>query len=242
MRVHYIQHVPFEGLGTIKQYLDEKKHIVSSTKLFSADNYPSIDEFDWLIILGGPMGVYGEDKYNWLAAEKHLIKQAIKSGKIVLGICLGAQLIAEALGAKVYKNTHREIGWYPVMRNSEITNTGFESIFPEIFTPFHWHGDTFDLPEGAILLASSKVCKHQAFFSDNRALGLQFHLEVDFNAVKRVIVNSKTELSDETPLIQNEKEMLYIAANFTEANRIMKNVLQLLEKNYRATSEIKTHL
>lgn len=110
MRVHHLQHVPFEGLSSIESILKEKGHQLSATHLYDDQSLPSINDIDWLIVMGGPMGIYDEESYPWLSAEKRFIKEAINSGKIVLGICLGAQLIADALGARIYKNEHREIG------------------------------------------------------------------------------------------------------------------------------------
>ena len=113
MRVHYLQHVPFEGIGSMEPFLIDGGHRVSSTRLYLRATLPPIDAFDWLIVMGGPMGVGDEGRYKWLAREKAFIKAVVESGKIVLGICLGAQLIAEALGAAVTKNRCREIGWFP---------------------------------------------------------------------------------------------------------------------------------
>ena len=114
MKVHYFQHVPFEGLGSIEQWLISKAAQISVTKFYENTNLPEIHEIDWLIIMGGPMSVNNEHTYPWLQAEKKFIAESIANGKIVLGVCLGAQLIASALGAKVYQNQNRDIGWFPV--------------------------------------------------------------------------------------------------------------------------------
>ncbi|WP_199313715.1 type 1 glutamine amidotransferase [Leptolyngbya sp. FACHB-671] len=117
MRVHYLQHVPFEGLGTISTWMATQNHSLSSTKLYANDPLPTVNDFDWLIVLGGSMNIYEEEQYPWLIAEKQLIKQAIEEDKIVLGICQGAQLIADALGSKVYAGQHKEIGWFLIEYN-----------------------------------------------------------------------------------------------------------------------------
>ena len=104
MRVHYLQHVPFENLGSMENYFLSRGYQISSTKLYSEENFPGLEDFDWLIIMGGPMGVYDEDRFPWLKNEKRFISDAIEAGKVLLGVCLGAQLIASVLGAKVYKN------------------------------------------------------------------------------------------------------------------------------------------
>lgn len=116
MRIHYLQHVPFEGLGTMESYFLQRGHRLSSTHFYLEKPPPSVAEFDWLVVMGGPMGVYDEIKFPWLTEEKSFIGKSIKSGKIVLGICLGAQLIADVLGAGVFKNQYREIGWFPIER------------------------------------------------------------------------------------------------------------------------------
>jgi len=120
MRIHYLQHVPFEDLSSIDPILREKGHELTATHLYKGQQIPLVKEIDWLIVMGGPMGIYDEAKHPWLNVEKLFIKQAIESNKIVLGICLGAQLIADALGAKVCQNRHREIGWFNISRSPEV--------------------------------------------------------------------------------------------------------------------------
>lgn len=114
MRIHYLQHVPFEGLASIEQWATTKDYILSATKFYNGDTLPSVDHLDWVIVMGGPMNIYENDKYPWLTWEKHFIEEAIKKNKIVIGICLGSQLIADVLGSKVYKGQEKEIGWYPI--------------------------------------------------------------------------------------------------------------------------------
>jgi len=114
MRAHYLQHVPFEGLASIGRWLDAAGYEISATRLFDPEKLPSLDNIDLLVIMGGPMSVNDEKAFPWLAAEKQFVRDAIDSGKAVLGICLGAQLIASALGARVYPNAVKEIGWFPI--------------------------------------------------------------------------------------------------------------------------------
>ncbi len=206
MNIHFLQHVPFEGLANLERWVKEQKHSISGTFLYEQANFPSVTDIDMLIVLGGPMGVYDEEKYSWLAAEKQFIQEAIERNKFVLGICLGAQLIAEVLGAKVYQNKQKEIGWFPV----ELTKEGMESpLFqniPNRFTAFHWHGDTFDLPTGASHIARSEGCLNQAFTYGNHVVGLQFHLESTGASIENLIQHCPEDLQ-KGKYVQSEAEM-----------------------------------
>ncbi|WP_442752466.1 type 1 glutamine amidotransferase [Bacillus wiedmannii] len=133
------------------------------------------------------MGVYDEKRYPWIGLEKQLIKKAIQHRKLVLGICLGAQLIAEVLGGKVFKNHHKEIDWFPVKLSEEAKQIGFFSRFPEVFVPFHRHADTFQLPPQAKRIAYSKGCVNQAYVYEDHVVGLQFHLESNAASIERLI-------------------------------------------------------
>jgi GMP synthase-like glutamine amidotransferase len=217
LRIHYLQHVPFEGLGSITEWVSLNGHELSSTQFFINSNMPEPDDIDWLIIMGGPMGVYDEEKYNWLASEKQLIKKAIEAGKTIIGVCLGAQLIAEVLEAKVYPNQYKEIGWYPLKLNPEALENNLFKGFAEKLTVFHWHGDTFDLPSNAMWLASSDACKNQAFLYNEKVLGLQFHFEMTEPALNEMIEKSSAELRP-TPFIQTA-EMILNNRNLIEDNK-----------------------
>jgi GMP synthase-like glutamine amidotransferase len=224
LRIHYLQHVHFEGLGSIENWIKENNHTLTSTKFFNDEPLPEISEFDWLIIMGGPMGVNDEDIYPWLNYEKTFIKKAIDSGKTVLGICLGAQLIANVLGAKVYQNKYKEIGWFDV----HLTDTGLKSklfnAFDNKMMVFHWHGDTFDLPDGAQNLLRSEACEHQCFLFKEKVLGLQFHFEIMEENLKEMIFYGKNELITEK-YIQSEQEILDQSSLIKENNNLMNKLL-----------------
>jgi len=206
MRIHFIQHVAYESPGYLVQWAAEQNHTVSFTKMFESPIFPSPDDFDWLIVMGGPMGVYDENKFSFLKLEKEFIRSVIGTGKKVLGICLGSQLVAEALGAKVYPHIQKEIGWWPVKRtNSGKTNPVLENL-PDEFITFHWHGDTFDLPDGAVHLLQSDACPHQAYLYKNQVMGLQFHMEATPELIKAMADNGRSELVPGT-WIQSEKEI-----------------------------------
>jgi GMP synthase-like glutamine amidotransferase len=228
-RIHFIQHVPFEGLGYIGTWIDENNFTLSTTKMYEDYEFPDLSEFDLLIIMGGPMGTYEEDKYPWLKEEKAFVKEAINADKAVVGICLGSQIIASALGAKVYPNKEKEIGWLPVT----FSGTGSQALFTsKDKSPivFQWHGDTFDLPVNATLLASSEACKNQAFLYKDNVLALQFHLEVTEKSYAEILDNSLGKLTD-GKYIQTEN---YIRSNthyIEECNRMIKSVMDKLIEN-----------
>lgn len=229
LRIHHIQHVPFENLGRIKEWINSNGFIHTATHLYTDENLPNIDDFDWLIVLGGPMSVNDEEELLWLKKEKAFIKQAIEKNKTIIGVCLGAQLIAEVLGAKVYRNAQKEIGWFPV-QSSVIANAplvissiarNLATKFTELLnnqTVFHWHGETFDLPENTIRLASSEACKNQAFLYKENILGLQFHIEMTENGINNIIENCREELivSD---FIQSEQTLKIEMKKHIEKNR-----------------------
>jgi len=194
MKIHYLQHVPFEDVAYMGNWAKENGICFSPIRLYENDPYPSLSDVEALIIMGGPMGAGDDQIYPWLKSEKAYIRKAIQKNKIVVGVCLGAQLIAMVLGAKVYPNPHKEIGWFPVHKTPQAHNTSIGKILPERFMAFHWHGDTFDIPEGAVHLAESKVCKNQAFVYLNRVIALQFHLESTQSSIESLIQNCRDEL------------------------------------------------
>jgi GMP synthase-like glutamine amidotransferase len=206
-RIHYFQHVPFEGLGSIGDWISINGHTLTVTKFFENADLPEISDIDWLIIMGGPMNVYYEEQFPWLKEEKRFIRQAIDAGKTVLGICLGSQLISSALGVKIYKNGENEIGWFDI-ELTPLAQSG--KLFYDMgsrIKVFHWHGDTFDLPENAIHLASSDCTKNQAYVYKNRVLALQFHLEPTLDSLKQMIEGGRDELTI-GKYVQSEKELL----------------------------------
>ncbi|MCS6824092.1 MAG: type 1 glutamine amidotransferase [Cytophagaceae bacterium] len=207
MNIHYFQHVPFEGLGCIEPWAKQKQNKLSATRFYEDHKLPFIDICEMLIIMGGPMGVYDEDQYQWLTQEKKFIEKAITKGKIVIGICLGAQLIADVLGAKVYKNREKEIGWMPIELTPEGRKHQLLKFFPDTLHVFHWHGDTFDLPAGALHLARSKATEHQAFLYGNNVLGLQFHLECTAESISSLLQHCKHDLT-EGPFVQSPEQIL----------------------------------
>ena len=231
MRIHYLQHVPFEGLGNIENWASSKGHQVSDTQLYNNDPLPDLESFDWLIVMGGPMNIYQEDEFPWLASEKIFIKDAIDAGKIVLGVCLGVQLIASVLGAKVYRNRYPEIGWFEVRLTDEARNSQVFRRLPERFTAFHWHGDTFDLPSGCTWIAQSDACRNQAFEYDGRVIGFQFHLDTTLESIRRLVEYCGDELV-EGEYVQSGDELLVQCGNLDDLCGCSGMLLDGIEAEY----------
>lgn len=231
MRIHTLQHVPFEGTGSIGDWAEERGHTVSWTRLFSGEGLPDPGEFDCLVVMGGPMNVYEVERYPWLAPEKVLIRRAIDEGKVVLGICLGAQLIADVLGGRVRKNEDREIGWHPVNLTSEGSKSDLFGLLPEEFFPLSWHGDTFDIPPGAVRMAESGGCANQAF-QLGRAIGLQFHLEATAEGIRSLIRYCSDELAGGGRFVQAAEEILAGLEAVPEINGLMDRFLDGVERLY----------
>jgi GMP synthase-like glutamine amidotransferase len=186
MRLHVLQHVSHEGPAGIADWAAARGHALAITRLDRGEPLPAMGDFEVLVVMGGTMSVNDEAAHSWLAAEKAFIAATVQEDRRVLGVCLGSQLVAAALGQRVYATSGPEIGWFPVRVRREAAASRTFAGFPPSFTPFHWHGDTFDLPEGAIHLAESDACRNQAFEIEfdggpsrggALALALQFHLE-----------------------------------------------------------------
>ncbi len=205
MNAHFFQHVPFEGIGNIEPWLLAKGYEITSTQFYKHIQLPDYKKVDLLIIMGGPMSVNDEDVYPWLVKEKQFIRDCIGVGKAVLGICLGSQLIASAMGARVYRNPEKEIGWFPVQGIEPHDPMIFR--FPSTFEVFHWHGDTFDLPKGSVHIARSEACKNQAFQLGKSVIGIQFHPETTPELLQEMISHGHEELV-KSRYIQSEKEIL----------------------------------
>jgi GMP synthase-like glutamine amidotransferase len=223
LRVHWLQHAEHEGLGCIEPWLRARGHRITGTRLQRGESLPGARDFDWLIVMGGPMNIYEHDRYPWLAAEKTLIRDACVMKKRVLGICLGAQLLADVLGGSVVENEESEIGWFDVWFDDDAERSEHFSDFPDRFAAFHWHGDTLLYPPGAVPLMGSEACARQAFtWGEGRVLGLQFHLEVEFADARRWL---QTDVPAPRRFVQNAAEMLRDPGRFAETTRLMQLLL-----------------
>jgi GMP synthase-like glutamine amidotransferase len=206
-RIHFLQHVSYEGLGGIDSWIQAQGVQLNGTRFFEEVALPDTASVQALIVMGGPMSVHDEAKFKWLAAEKKFIEQVIRDGKPVLGICLGAQLIADVLGARVYPAAHREIGWFPVELTDKGKSDRIMQALPPVFTGFHWHGETFDIPDGAVHLARSAACENQAFSYNGNVLALQFHPEVTVPLAQLLVMRAKEDLKP-GEFVQTETEIL----------------------------------
>jgi GMP synthase-like glutamine amidotransferase len=235
MKIHYLQHVPFEDLANIETWAKSHGHDLTRTRLFSDEALPEIAHLDWLIIMGAPMNIYENDKYPWLAREKEFIRQAIACDKIVLGICLGAQLMADVLGSIVRRNEYREIGWFPVKLTDEGIASPIFAVLPERFVALHWHGDTFEIPPGAVRTAESRACINQAFVQ-GKAIGLQFHLESSHDSIDHLLQNCADELT-EGPYVQRPEDLSAHPEQFSQIQGLMELFLDKVEEELGPTRD-----
>ena len=225
MNVHILQHVAFEGPGSIADWCAARNARITTTRLYDGDALPNVDPLDLLIVLGGPMSVHDEPALPWLRAEKRFLASALEKGKAVLGICLGAQLLAHVGGARVYANPEREIGWFDIERAPEAVGP---FGFPQRLTVFHWHGETFDIPSGARRLARSEACENQAFAWGDRVIGLQFHLETTPRSAEMLIEHARVDLRPGR-YVQSEADLLATPPHrYAAINDEMKRVLDQL--------------
>jgi GMP synthase-like glutamine amidotransferase len=224
MKAHCLMNIGFEGPGYISDWMDRHGHSMQVWKLFENPTLPEVEDIDMLLVMGGPMNIYEKKKHPYLTGEKQLIHACIREHKLVLGICLGAQLIAYVLGEKVFKNSEKEMGWFPMHPHGERGDHFLRPVFPETFVPFHWHGETFGLPEGAKLLGLSAICRNQGFLYGDNVLALQFHLEITPQIVDDLLRHAADDL---TPgeYVQSVREIREGLENSPENRAILFNLL-----------------
>ena len=230
MRAHYLQHVPFEGLGSIESWLQRAGYEVTATRFYDSAELPQPAEVDLVVAMGGPMSVNDERRYPWLAAEKPFIRAAIELQRPVLGVCLGAQLIASACGAEVYPNKVKEIGWLPIQGvEPDVSAEQSASFrFPPFLEVFHWHGETFDFPEGAVHLARSNGALNQAFQLGNSVIGMQFHLDTTPDGARALVENCRAELVPSMYVQSEERILAAEPAKYRALNGWMDKVLTFI--------------
>jgi GMP synthase-like glutamine amidotransferase len=226
LRIHCIQHVPYEGLGAILHWAEANNASVSYSHLYNDPVLPDLQSLDMLLVMGGPMGIYDLKDYPWLHDEKIFIRRCIDAGKIVLGICLGSQLIADVLGARVYPNEQKEIGWFPIQMEAEMQQ--LLKLDESSCVVFHWHGDTFELPLGAVHLAQSEVCCNQAFLYGEKVMGLQFHIETTPDSLHLMTNYGREELKTVGEFIDSEEEILQGVKYVSNNNQVLFRLLDFL--------------
>jgi GMP synthase-like glutamine amidotransferase len=192
MEILCLQHVPFEGPAYLETWL-ARKGIPLRKLLVPEEPLPDSSHFQAVIVMGGPMNIYQYRDHPWLPEEKAFLHRCLTLGIPMLGICLGAQLIADVLGARVVQNTHREIGWMPIQLTPEIRQE-FPTL-PDELNVLHWHGDRFALPPGAIRVAQSAACEEQGYYIPDKCLGLQFHMETTSESLNALLTHCADELT-----------------------------------------------
>ncbi|MBN1653764.1 MAG: type 1 glutamine amidotransferase [Deltaproteobacteria bacterium] len=227
MLITCFQHSDFETPGCLIEWARQRDYDWRTVSLHEGEPVPDASKYtDWVVILGGPMGVREEKRYPWLREEKAYIRLSIRAGRTVLGICLGAQLIADVLGAFVTRNDHAELGWMVV--NTTLEARGRFPLVPERLQALCWHNDTFDIPPGALPFGSSEACRNQGFFVGDRVLGLQFHLEWYPHDIKRLVDNSAEDFAVRGRYVQSPVEIIAGVQWAQRANTLMNGILDAL--------------
>lgn len=228
MRIHYLQHVSFENPGYLFIYFRQKHHTLSSTHFFEESyQLPEVNDIDALVIMGGSMGADEALAYPWLTVEKLFIKKCIEAGKKVLGICLGAQLMARCLNAAVKPAPHKEIGWYKIIPTEECHKIEWlYNLFQDCPVVFHWHGDRLELPVGSKgNLFNSEANSHQILYYNERVMGLQFHLEITEESLNLMLAHTAGDLTTGR-YIQNKQTILDGKKYINQCNRLMDQLLR----------------
>lgn len=230
MRVACISHVFFEGPGSIAEWASSRGHVLTRYDARTGV-FPAAGSFDLLVVLGGPMSTGDVCRHPWLAAERAYLRDRVDAGARVLGICLGAQLLAEAIGGTVRPAHELEIGWYPVTLTAAARKSPWFAGWPETFIAGHWHGDTFDLPEGVVSAAASELTANQAFVArDGRAVGLQFHLEWTPEILRSLICSAPEDLMDPGPHVATAEQLLGATGDMAAGRNLLSRMLDRMEE------------
>jgi GMP synthase-like glutamine amidotransferase len=227
LNIHCFMHAPYEGPGVIADWILKKGHRLSFTRFYEGDSLPDPADVDFLVIMGGPMNVFDFHIHPWMQDEIDWVAAFIRTDRPVLGICLGAQMIAAAMGSDVFPGEYREIGWHnlkclPCLGDYRICND-----LPSVRKVFHWHGDTFQIPEGAFRIAESRAFANQGFIYEGRILALQFHLEVTAEGVRDLVEACGAEIM-KGPYIQPVKEILAENSHYRDNHQLMFRFLDYL--------------
>lgn len=220
MNLHVVQHISIEGPGFIANWARQREFSITTTHLYAGGILPPFAKVDFLVLMGGPMNIYQDRDHPWLREERAWIREYLATGKPAVGVCLGAQLLADALGGRVVQNPVVEIGWAPVHFSPE----GRERFpfLPVSHEVIHWHGDTFELPAGAVRLGSSDGCVNQGFLYEERVLGLQFHPEMTREGLA-LLVEAEAPAPNGAEMLAKPDEM------YTSAHALLRQMLDGLK-------------
>ena len=233
LRVHYFQHIAGEGFGSCYDYLKAHQAKITATEFFALpvdlplelEALPDIDEVDLLIIMGGTMSVNDEANYPWLKLEKRWLRRYLSAGKPAIGLCLGGQLIANALGASVSRNQYQELGWMDVGRVSHVPENYFQ--IPEKINIMQWHSETFEIPRGGVRLAQNNVCQNQMYQIGRNVLGFQFHPEMTPHALQLLIENEEDSAVFNGEYVQPIAELKKtIKSKFEQGNQLLNRAIE----------------
>ncbi len=227
LNIHCFMHVPFEGPGAILRWIKRHHHQLEFTRFYKGDPLPEADPIDLLVMMGGPMNVYDFHVHPWMQEEIEWVTAFIGSRKPLIGICLGAQIIATSLGSEVLPGEQREIGWHNLHFLPALGDYRICRELPSSRKVFHWHGDTFQIPAGATRIAESQAFASQGFIYDGRVVAFQFHLEVTPEGVRKLTENCRDDLVP-GPYIQTGKEILEEKRFFRENQELMFRFLDYL--------------
>jgi GMP synthase (glutamine-hydrolysing) len=237
MRLHLLEHDPIDFSGTnITLWAEKKGYQIGHTYLCNNEKLPAIEDFDWLMVMGGSPHSREEDIYPWLPPEKEFIAKALDHDKIILGICFGAQLLAEALGGKVFTSRNKEIGWHEVILTPQGQNSFLFQGIPKQFMTFHWHADHFSLPPACTRLAYSQPTANQAYISEVRpVVGIQFHPEYTL-ALVRFFARECSDEWEKDLYVTGPEKVLAQTEKIPDTYWLMAQLLENMDREFAAAA------